>query len=376
MAGEAETTTSAERAYLPILLGGAALCVALVGLVNFAVDPLQIYRRAAYPAIYSENQRHQNAGLVRTHDYSIVIVGTSHTENVSPRWVERLLGGRAIKLAVEGSRAAEQAALVEAAIATGRVERVIWGLDHLAFRDSPWSPWGDDALPRHLYQPSLATVGRYLLSLDTLRLSGDALLGRGHHDLETLNRWAETSRFGPERVEASWRRIRRNVIREKARPGADFSPTAPRTRRKVDAFLGRLVRAHPEVEFDLFFAPYSVVAYVVDRLVSDHELEERLAFKRSVVSLVGSAPNVRIYDFQTERAITHDLTRYKDVHHFDARVSDGIVRAIQTGVGRVDPATYEARLAEQAAQVDAFIEAACAGARPRVYCIDAGAGGR
>ena len=358
-----------EGAYLSILIGGALLCIGLVGVVNFAVDPLQIHRRASYTAIYSENQRHQNAGLVRTHDYETIVVGTSHVENLSPRFIEQRLGGRAIKLAVEGSRAVEQAAIVEAAIETGRVRRVIWGLDHLAFRDSPLSPWGEDALPRHLYHPGIATIGRYLLSLDTLLLSRDALLGRGHRDLETLNRWAETSQFGPRRVEASWQRIRRWVAREKLRPGEDFSRTAARTRQKVERFIGPLVRANPEVEFDLFFAPYSIVAYVADHLVSPHEFSERLAFKRGVVEAFGAAPNVRIHDLQTQQVITHDLSRYKDLHHFDAGVSDGIVRAIAADIGRVDPATYERRLEEHAAQVERFMRRACRDPALRAYCV-------
>ncbi len=358
-----------EGLYLPIVVGGAILFVALVGAVNFAVDPLQILRRAAYSPIYTENQRHQNAGLIRTHDYDTIIVGTSHTENLSPRLVEAELGGRAIKLAVEGSRAVEQAALVQAAIDTGQVKRVIWGLDHLAFRDSPLSPWGDDALPRHLYQPGFETIGGYLLSLDTLRLSRDALLGRGHRDLETLNRWAETSQFGPVQVEASWQRIRRWVAREKALPGNDFGRTAPVTRRKVERFIGPLVRENPSVQFDLFFAPYSIVAYVADHLVSDHEFEERLAFKRGVVDAFGVAPNVAIHDFQTERVITHDLSRYKDLHHFDAGISNGIVRAIAAEIGRVDPSTYERRLDAHSDQVDQFIDRSCLDPALRAYCI-------
>jgi hypothetical protein len=348
-----------------------------VALVDFAVDPLQIIRRAtAYDPVYSENQRHQNAGLIRTHDYEAIIVGTSHTENFSPRYVEQILGQPAVKLSIEGSRAAEQAAIVQAAIETGHVRRVIWGLDHLAFRDSPRSPWGENGLPRYLYHPSVETVGRYLLSLDTLLLSWDALLGHGHHDLETLNRWAETSSFGSDRVEVSWRRIRRNVARERARPDVDLSPTAARTRQKVEFFLRPLVRANPDVEFDLFFAPYSVVAYLVDHLVSNREFDERLAFKRSVVETVGGEENVRIFDFQIERRVTHDLSRYKDVHHFDARVSNGIVRAIGAGVREVDPATYESWLEEHAAQVEQFRAKACRTPDLRVYCIDEGQGRR
>lgn len=358
-----------ERLYLPILLGGMGLCVLLFAGVNFAVDPLQILRRASYPALYIENQRHQNAGLIRTHDYAAIVVGTSHVENFSPRALERLTGQATVKLAIEGSNAAEQAQMVRAAIATGRVERVIWGLDHLAFRDSTRAPWGERRLPRHLYEPSPTTLSRYLLSLDTLALSRDALLGGGHRELETLNRWGESSQFGSERVDTSWRRIRRNVARERAKPGNDFSPTAERTRKKVDYFVGELVRAHPEVEFDLFFAPYSIVAYAVDHLVSAHEFAERLDFKRNVVDLLGRAPNVRIYDFQVDRRITHDLRRYKDVHHFDVGVSDGIVRVIAQGQGFVEPDDYERVLALHERQVDDFLNTACRTPALIVYCV-------
>ncbi len=363
--------TRHEALYLPILIGGALLCVLAFGLVNFAVDPLQILRRASYEPIYSENQRHQNAGLIRTHDYAAIVVGTSHVENFSPRLIEELTGLPTIKLAIEGSKASEQAAMVRAAIEKGRVERVIWGLDYLAFRDSPASPWGDGALPRHLYELSADTIGGYLLSLDTLLLSRDALLGRGHGDLETLNRWGETSSFGPRQVEAAWRRIQRKLARDHARAGTEFPSTIDLTRRKVDFFVGQLARSNPDVRFDLFFSPYSVVAYLVDHIVSEREFSERLAFKRSVVELVGREPNVRVYDFQTDRRVTHDLSRYKDVHHFDVRVSDGLVRSVIGGAMPADPARYERTLEIHAQQVERFMAQACREPQLRAYCLDA-----
>lgn len=358
-----------ERAYLPTLIGGALFCALLVGLVNYAVDPLQIHRRARYPAVFSENQRHQNAGLIRSYPYTTIVVGNSHAENFSPAFIERLTGEPTIKLAIEGSLAIEQHATIERALATGQVQRVIWGLDHLAFRDSPGSPWGERRLPRYLYEQSLETVGRYLLSLDTLALSRDALLGRGHRDLETLNRWGESAEYGPSRVASSWQRIRRNVAREKARPGNDFSPTAERTRRKVERFLASLVRAHPDVRFDLYFSPYSIVAYSVDRLVSEHEFDERLAFKRSVVEAVDGLPNARVFDFQTVRRLTHDLGRYKDVHHFDPAVNDWIIRAMERDEHRVTSANVEEDLRLHAEQVRAFQQRACSGDGPRLYCV-------
>jgi hypothetical protein len=359
-----------ERLYLPTLLGGALLCALLVGGANYAVDPLQIYRRAAYPAVFSENQRHQNAGLIRSYDYTTIIVGNSHVENFSPAFIERVTGEPTIKLAIEGSQASEQAAMVEKAIETGHVQRVIWGLDHLAFRDSTLSPWGGARLPRYLYEPSLATVGRYLLSLDTLELSANALLGRGHRSLETLNRWGESAQYGPPSVARSWRRIRRNVAREKARPGNDFSPTITMTRRKIDRLLVPLVRANPDVRFDLYFSPFSVIAYSVDQLVSDHEFEERLAFKRSVVEAVGSSPNVRVFDFQAVRGITHELDRYKDVHHFDPAVNDWIIRSMERDEHRVTPANIDDALRRHAEQVRSFSQRACSETGPRLYCVE------
>lgn len=366
----AGATREADELYVPTLIGGALLCALLVALANFGVDPLQVHRRARYEPVFSENQRHQNAGLIRNYPYSTIVVGNSHAENFSPRLLEQVTREPALKLAVEGSLAAEQAALVEHALATGHVRRVIWAVDHLAFRDSPSSAWGERGLPRHLYEPSLETVGRYLLSLDTLALSWDVLLGRGHRDLETLNRWGENSQYGPDRVAHSWQRIRRNVAREKARAGNDFSPTARRTRQKVTYFLEPLVAAHPDVQFDIVFSPFSVVAYAVDHLVSNHEFRERLAFKRSVVDVVGGAANVRVFDFQTARRITHDLARYKDVHHFDPDVNDWMIRSMEQGEYRLTPETVQAAIGQHAEQVRAFMQAACGGPGPtRLYCV-------
>jgi hypothetical protein len=68
-------------------LCAAAVTVLLAAALNFAVDPLQLFRPARlFPAMYSADSRMQNAGLIRSQDFE--------PSSWAPRW--RFTSARAI----------------------------------------------------------------------------------------------------------------------------------------------------------------------------------------------------------------------------------------------------------------------------------------
>ena len=60
------------------LLSASLLIMAAAGTLNFIVDPLQLFRPArVFAAMYSQDSRLQDAGLIRSQDFDAVFMGTS-----------------------------------------------------------------------------------------------------------------------------------------------------------------------------------------------------------------------------------------------------------------------------------------------------------
>lgn len=344
--------------------------VALLGLVNFLADPLHFYRTAGPSAVWSENERYQIPGIAKHVDYETIVVGTSHAENFLPSLVASRLGERAVKLAIAGSTAREQRLVVEKAVSTGRVRHVIWVLDRIAFGKPPdaLGATGDD-FPIHLYSEGATTPFVYLLSTDTLALTIDQWLGRGHRDLDSLNAWYADHAFGVGPVLTDWRRRLATLAVLSGRPGGGWSDPTAVTRRSIAQNLVAPIRANPRVRFDLVFPPYSILSYLADVARHPAALPARWRYKADVVAATAGLGNVRVFDFQGIEAIARDFTHFKDLEHFDLRIDALILDAIATGEHVVDPADYASELAVQAGQVERFRTEVCApGSSRRALC--------
>ena len=320
--------------------------------------------------VFSENQRYQNPGLARSYAYETVIMGTSHAENFLPSRVQTILDERAVKLAISGSTAHEQLLTLRLAIETGQVEHVVWILDYISFR-KPTTAVGrkNERFPHHLYREGHGTLGRYLFSLDSFALSVNALAGRGHEDLDTLNAWYGDHEFGAARIMVDWHRRGMILDRINLDPTFAYGPTGDQTRESVSVNMLRLIEQHPGIRFDLVFPPYSILSYLADHRAWEHQFEERQAYKAFVVGATERLANARVFDFQGVRSITHDFDNYKDLEHFRLEISDYVLESIAQGRHRVHAASYGAEMAEQDRQVEAYRAEVCAARGPRrVLC--------
>src|SRR5262245_50590766 len=81
----------------------------LAALLNYTVDPLQLFRPAQfYRPMYSNDSRMQNAGLIRSQSFDTVFMGTSLAIHFRQSDMDRILGGKSLKLAMSGSTSHEQ----------------------------------------------------------------------------------------------------------------------------------------------------------------------------------------------------------------------------------------------------------------------------
>ncbi len=337
-----------------VLAATFGILVLLVGL-NYVVDPLQFYHKAYITPDFSDQQRYQNPGLAKNYDYDTIIVGSSMTENFWPSYVNQKLGVKALKLSMSGSTAKEQNMITNLAIRTGKVKTVLWGVDYFSLRGNPDRVREEfGAFPYYLYDENPFNDMQYLVNLDTSRQSfhwlgiSAGMAAPKNPDLNKLNTWESPGLFSKQQVLKEWNKLKQ---------GGSFKPgeyELGHVQRNMDENVLAVIKAHPDVQFVLFYPPYSILQH---RYFYDKDpafFENELYVKRYLFEQVGNFPNVKIYDFQQEQKITFELDNYKDLAHHSYKINQWMIDQMAQNQYRVTSDTlipYLQALKEQVVEL-------------------------
>src|ERR1700722_18423322 len=149
----------------------ASLLIVLAAVaLNFVVDPLQVFRPARlFAAMYSQDSRLQDAGLIRSQDFDTVFMGTSLAIHFRQSDIDRILGVHSLKLSLNGSSSVEQNFVLAAALER-HPKLVLWELDDWIFPDAPDID-SNAFVPANLYRRNTKGFASYLFSGSTARES-------------------------------------------------------------------------------------------------------------------------------------------------------------------------------------------------------------
>lgn len=320
-------------AFVAVALAGALV----LGGTNYIVDPLQRFRPAwFYPPHFSEQQRLQAPALARSYPYDTVVLGSSTAENFLIGDLRSILGVNAIRLPLSGSGLHEQALLVDVALRTKRLKRVIWFIDSFAFTTRAHAVRTDfGPFPFYMYEDGPDAAAKYLLSLDMFKTSigivYDWLTAAAAppQNLENLNTWYQSKSFGGNAVDNAY-----NDRRLKQAIGDLIGPRLTKSRDEIAATirvnLFDVISTHSNVSFDLVLIP-STIAYWARLREVDAEYFEANLWGREQVGHLSHLPNVKIHDFMAADEYTHDFERFTDLMHFDLRTNRNILRDIEKG---------------------------------------------
>ena len=363
-------STSAKN--LVRFLGASALIVVAVAALNFVVDPLQLLRPARlFAAMYSPDSRMQDAGLIRSQQFDTVFMGTSLAIHFRQSDIDRLLGVRSLKLSMTGSNSHEQSFVLAAAL-DRHPRRVIWQMDDWIFRDAPDID-ADIYLPADLYRRNARGIASYLFSGAMARESAWILL-RSIRPIEPMVARLTTGvvfKFPISRVDDI------NILR----PEVDVSEAYNRKKavaaftRIVDpvrsAYLAEgydydamvrnferdavdLIQKNPDVKFDIYLPPYSILQWVAMRDASPATLKIVYNFTAYASRRLAAFSNVSLHDFREAKPITHDLNNYADVIHHSPAIDLKVLSMLADGKYLVDRAAPTASLERLKAQVEAY----------------------
>jgi hypothetical protein len=351
-------------ASLLITLAAAAL--------NFAVDPLQVFRPSRlFAAVYSQDSRLQNAGLIKSQTFDTVFMGTSLAIHFRQSDIDRILNVKSLKLAMSGSSSREQTFVLAAAMAR-HPKRVIWEVDDWIFHDTPDID-ANANLPADLYRGNAKGIAAYLLSGATAReavwiavrsipplkpvlapLTSEALFKfplSNVDDINTLQGGDDVGAiYNAKRAMAAFRYITDPVRSQYLKDDTDYDM-------KVRVFerdaIGP-ISANPDVTFDIYLPPYSILQWVALRETSPETLQSAYAFSAYFCRRLMDFPNVRLFDFRSVSEVTHDLDNYSDVIHHSPEIDLKVLSWLAQGKYRVDTAAPTASLDQIKAQVEAY----------------------
>jgi hypothetical protein len=353
------------------LLASAALLVLAVAL-NFAVDPLQLFRPARlFAAMYSQDTRMQDAGLIRSQDFDTVFMGTSLAVHFRQSEIDRALGTHSLKLAMTGSTSREQSFVLAAALER-RPKRVIWEMDDWIFvgaDDVDHDIW----LPADLYRRNAKGIASYLFNGPMTRESlwillrsipllkpMVARLTKGVFFTFPIAEVDDIYSFPPDvdlvatynAQKAMAEFVRITDPSRASYLGAGYSYDAEVANFERDAVS--LIANHPDVTFDIYFPPYSILQWVAMRDALPATLKLVYDLSATMSRRLVEFPNVRLFDFRAADDITHDLNNYSDVVHHSPSVDRKIIAMLASGQYLVDRAAPTASLEQLKAQVAAY----------------------
>ena len=115
-----------------------------------------------------------------------------------------------------------------------------------------------------------------------------------------------------------------------------------------------LISANPDVAFDIYLPPYSILQWVALRETSPETLQSVYAFSAYFCRRLMDLPNVRLFDFRSLSEATHNLDNYSDVIHHSPDIDLKILDWLAHGKYRVDASAPTASLDQLKAQVGVY----------------------
>lgn len=321
-----------SKKWIKILLILCVFGVGFVGGVNYLVDPFQQYRVKTFYPIAFKNERYQNAGLAKNFNYDSLILGTSMTENFLIDKVENDLGfKKAIKLSVSGGSAREQSITLQTAINNNKnLKNVLWGFDTFAFIGEPDRlRYGENSFPFYLYDDKKLNDYKYILSIDTIKDSMKSIINPYRkkdeliYDYNRMYEWQYlvNHELTIEKVKKDWDNRSKFINYEQNKQSFSY------LKNNFDLNFYQIIKNNPKIKFKIFFPPYSILNFKA--LEERDKINDILEFKKYIYNTLLELENVNIYDFQSEKIITHNLANYKDISHYHQNINNWLTEQIR-----------------------------------------------
>lgn len=323
-------------------LGTMAGCISALLLILLAmviVDPYFHYHGKipgiSYRLYY---ERYINSGIVKNFEYDTIITGSSMNQNFKTSQLDELWGTNSVKVPFSGAAFQEVMQNLKRAFASdNEIKYVLWGLDYNGLlRD--WYHKAYDSYPEYLYDDNIWNDVSYVWNKELI------FQGLIHNLLMTLQGEKSTTfdEYGSWDVGSGWDTISKTYQRSEEILPMQTELTENEVyivRRNIGDNIVDLAKANPEVQFVLFYTPYSALYW--ESIYRDGTLLRQLQCEKIATEMMLERENIHLFSFTRETDITGNLENYRDIEHYTAQINEKILQWITEGKGRITKENYE-----------------------------------
>ena len=312
-----------------------------LGTVTIIVDPYFHYHTPLsfleYPI---DNERYQNDGILKHFQYDAIITGSSMTQNFKASEFDKIFQVNSVKVPFSGASYKEINENLERAVAANsEIKIILRGLDyHALLFDKDKMRYELDFYPVYLYDNFLCNDVKYILNKtilfeDTIGVMEYSKSGRKTTSFDIYGNWMEGRRFGKEALDEVYERP------EKSDNAEMNEKDRERLRGNLRQNITQLAEQNPQIEFYLFFTPYSI--YYWDQINQEGTLRKQLEAEKITIENLLEYDNIHLFSFFDEFEMICNLDNYKDTLHYSESINSQILVWMHNGEHLLTKENYE-----------------------------------
>lgn len=309
------------------------LTFSFIFIIVFSIDPLQHYRKASFYNPLYINSNYLIPGLLKNHEWNSILLGSSMTKNFFLSDMQTLNGfENPIKLSLSGAMSKNIKIIADTAFQEKSIDSVLFGLDIFSLAEEVSQVENEqNSIPLYLYDNNVFNDFKYIYNIDTLFESIRPFIYRYTigEDAKVFNKNimfysnVSTSIYNESIPISNYFSYKDKLLKNKNIDKYAYSNLTT----SFDNNVLPIVQDNPNTKFIFFYPPYSILAY---KLIDDTGwLENYLKVKIYIYEKLAKHSNVVIYDFQTEKEVTHNLSNYRDYSHYSYKINKWIIQQIK-----------------------------------------------
>lgn len=310
----------------------------LIAIFIIIIDPYFHYHKPLPFLQYKiYNERYQNDGIIKHFDYDAIITGTSMSQNFKTSELNSLFDVNSVKVCFSGATFREiNNCLVTATKYNPNIKMIVRSIDisYLNFEPDRMK-YEDSYYPNYLYDSNIFNDYMYYFNkdviLDSLNNIKHTIRGHKTTTFDEYSNWNKKASFGnvlevynrPEKV--SMRKLKDELL--------------DREKRNVTENVTNLAKEHPEIQFYLFFPPYSI--YYWDRVNQLGLIQNQLTYYEYAAELMFEFDNIHLFSFHTLYDIIGDQNNYRDESHYHEDINSQILVWMKEGKYELTKENYK-----------------------------------
>lgn len=330
-----------KKKALKLLGGMIAIGLLATALFVWLLDPFYQYHEPYFglqKVLYDRDN--QVAGTLRNFSYDRVFLGSSMVENFDTDYLDGQDGLVTVKAIKTSGRTADLIYYLDMVHEHQEVQEVYWGLDIAALIAEPETVLYGEDIPRYLHTDTILDDIPYLfnkqiifekipmtVAYSILDINVD---GAGYH-------WYEDKDFSAAGAMRAYDKPAVNM------PEQDIEEYKTYVQQNVELILQEM-QAHPEIEYKLFFTPYSMLWW--DCGYANGIAEAYFYALEETMDGLLDCENANIYFFQTEKDIVCNLDNYMDMFHYHPWVNQYMLEAMESGQNLMTRENYQQAMAD------------------------------